>query len=112
MSDWTRRFEKECRRLQEAMGLLDWAFRFRAEKGDDKAAQVDMDKDAREAVFTAYEGKQDDAPERVALHEVLHVVFNEMQELAACRGNHEHTDVAREEHRAIERLCNFVLGRP
>lgn len=109
---WAERFETVCRELREEIGLHDWAFRFRVKKGDDtKAAQVDMDREAREAVFTAYtRGKHHDAPERVALHEVLHVVLNEMQEVAALRGNHEHMDVEIEEHRAIERLVNFIAG--
>lgn len=111
---WASRFEASCRDWQTRLGLNDWAFRFRVKRGDDtKAAEVDMDRDAREAVFTAYtRGKHVDTPERVALHEVLHVVLNEMQEVAALRGNHEHKDVEIEEHRAIERLVNMIDGRP
>lgn len=108
-----RRFERSCLKWREAFGLYDWAFRFKVKKGNDtKAAEVDMDRDAREAAFTFYtKGRHPDSPERLALHEVLHVILNEAQEIAAIRGNHEHKDVEIEEHRAIERLVNVIYGR-
>lgn len=110
---WARRFEKSCRAWQEEFGLMDWAFLFEAKKGDGtKVAEVNMDREAREAIFTAYtRGKHLYPPERIALHEVLHVVLNEAIEIAALRGNHDHCDVAIEEHRAIERLTNVIDGR-
>jgi hypothetical protein len=112
--EWAAQFEAAVRKLQVDLGLLDWAFRFETVEGDDtKAAEVNMDRDSREAVFTAYtKGEHPDTPERIAFHESLHVLVNEMQELAAERGNHDHRDVAREEHRFIERMGNFVFGRP
>ena len=110
MSDWSAAFEQSCLAWRCKFGLLDWAFRFTVEEGDDsKEARVDMDREARTAIFTSYtKGEHYDSPERTALHEVLHVVLNEMQELSALRGNHEHVDVAIEEHRAIERLLNVI----
>lgn len=109
---WARRFEESCCKWGTKLGLHDWAFSFRSEEGDGtKVAEVEMDRDAREAIFTAYTGgKHSFTPERIALHEVLHVLFNEMQELASIRGNHEHRDVALEEHRAIERLLVLIIG--
>lgn len=110
---WAVRFEKRVRRLQVDLGLLDWCFIFeRVKESGTFVAQVDMDRQCREAIFTVYLKAHRDSPERVALHEVLHVVMNEPQELAAERGNHNHKDVGIAEHIAIERMLNFILGRP
>jgi hypothetical protein len=108
------RFEAACMAWRAKFGLLDWAFRFKVEEGDDtRCAVVDMDHDAREAIFTYYtKGEQPEAPERLACHEVLHVVFVELLEVAVLRCHVEHKDVEREEHRAIERLLNALDGRP
>lgn len=109
---WPRRFEKEVRRLQGKLGLLDWTFRFKVEEGNkDTVAQVEMDRDARDACFTVFlSGPTSEPPERVALHECLHVLYTEAFDLAAQRAASQHPEVMREEHRAIERLCNFILG--
>lgn len=110
MSDAPARFEAACRAWQAKLGLFDWAFRFKVEEGDDtKAAEVDMDHDAREAVFTYYtKGEHPDRPERLAIHEVLHVLLNELMEVSVLRCHMEHKDVEREEHVAIERLLNVL----
>ena len=109
---WAKRFEDSCCQWGAKLGLLDWAFSFRSESGDGMTcAKVDIDRDSREATFTAYtNAKQGYSPERIALHEVLHVLLNEMQEVTVERGNIEHRDVVREEHRAIERLLNLIIG--
>lgn len=108
------RFEAACREWQLKFGLLDWSFRFIATEGDGtKDAEVDMDHDLREAVFTFYtEGEHVYTPERLAIHECLHVVLVELLEIAVVRAHLEHRDVEREEHRAIERLLNVLDGRP
>lgn len=108
MSDRPERFEAECRRRQVRFGLADWAFRFKVEEGDEtKDCQVDMDHDARTAIFTYFtKGEHLDSPEREAAHEVYHVVLVELLEVTVLRGHVEHRDVAREEHRAIERMLN------
>jgi hypothetical protein len=108
------RFEAACCAWQTRLGLLDWAFRFKVEEGDDtKDAEVDMDHDARTAIFTYYtKGDHADPPERLAAHEVLHVLLVELLEAAVLRCHVEHKDVEREEHRAIERLLNALDGRP
>lgn len=108
------RFEAECRRRWVRFGLFDWAFRFKVEEGDDtKDAEVDMDHDARTAIFTYYtKGEHLDSPEREAAHEVYHVLSVELQEVLILRGHIEHKDVAREEHRMIERLLNAEEDRP
>ena len=114
MTDLAARFEAACREWQVKLGLLDWSFRFRSEAGDGtKDAEVDMDHDAREATFTYYtDGEHAYTPERIAIHECLHVVLVEILEVAILRCHVEHPDVEREEHRAIERLLNVLDGRP
>lgn len=110
MSDAAARFEKACREWQLRLGLLDWSFRFKAIKGDStKHAEVNMDHDAREATFTFYtKGEHVYSPERLALHECLHVLLVETLEIAVLRAHVSHKDVEREEHRAIERLVNVL----
>lgn len=109
---YTERFEREVRKLQVKLGLLDWTFRFKVEEGDaDTVASVTMDSTARDALFKVFlSGPTAEPPERVALHEVLHVLYLETIETAAARANSTHADVGREEHRAIERLLNFIQG--
>lgn len=110
---WAARFERRVRRLQVELGLLDWCFTYEKAKADGTlVAQVNMNRECREATFTAYLKSHKDSPERIALHEVLHVIFNEPQELAAERGNHNNKDVGIAEHVAIERMLNFILGCP
>jgi hypothetical protein len=110
MSEAAARFEKACREWQAKLGLFDWSFKFEVVKGHStKYAEVNMDHDAREALFTFYaKGKQDYSIERLALHECLHVLLVETLEAAVLRANIDHKDVAREEHRAIERLVNLL----
>jgi hypothetical protein len=110
---WANRFEKECRRLQKELGLLDWCFIFEREKGDGTiSAEVNMHATAREATFTIYLFKQTDSPERIAFHEVLHVLLYEPLKAAAHHRSYRHKRVALEEHKGIERLVNFCLGQP
>ena len=108
--DFAKRFEREVRRLQVKLGLLDWSFSFKVEEGDaDTVASATMDRDGRSVIFRVFlSGPTDVTPESVALHEVLHVLYTEALDLAAERGNAMHRDVIREEHRAIERLINFI----
>lgn len=113
MSDAAARFEAACREWQARFGLLDWAFRFEVVKSPStKHAEVNMDHEIREAIFTFYtSGKPVYTPERLALHECLHVVLVEVLEVTAQRACITHRDVEREEHRAIERLTNVIGGK-
>lgn len=94
------------------MGLLDWSIRYKVRAGDgDAEAQVAYRVDARTATMTAYTNVEDGEPAvRVALHEMLHLVLADALNAAARRGDDAHPDVAREEHRAIERLINVIAG--
>lgn len=108
---WAARFEREVRRLQKKLGLTDWCFIYKRKKGDGgTSAEVNMSRECREAVFTAYLHDQTDSPERIALHEVLHVLYYETLQEAAHRGSYTHREVANQEHRAIERLVNWIDG--
>lgn len=109
---WAATFEREVSRLQVALGLLDWAIAFKVSDGDgSRVASVTMDLDGRTAVFECFRaGHTSEAPERVAFHEIMHVLLYEALELAAKRGDDNHADVQREEHKAIERLCHLVVG--
>jgi hypothetical protein len=108
---WADRFEKEVRRLQAELGLLDWCFLYERKKGDGSiSAEVNMSRQAREAVFTIYLFNQTDSPERIAYHEVLHVLLYEPLKEAAHRKSYKHREVGVAEHRAIERLVNARHG--
>jgi hypothetical protein len=108
---WAARFEKEVRRLQKELGLLDWCFVYERKRGDGSvSAEVNMSREAREAIFTIYLFEQTDKPERIAYHEVLHVLLYETLQEAAHRGDYLHKEVANQEHRAIERLVNHRHG--
>jgi hypothetical protein len=110
---WTKAFEKSCREWHVKLGLTDWTVRYSVEKAHDtNEAEVSYNCDSRHARITSYADAGDSLPaHRVAIHEMLHLLFADMIEVAAQRGS-AHTDVAREEHRVIERLLNALDGRP
>jgi hypothetical protein len=109
---WTKRFEASCRKWHVKLGLTDWTIRYAVEKASDtNEAEVAYNCDSRHAKITAYASAGEAlSPERVALHEMLHLLFADVIEVAAQRGS-SHADVAREEHRLIERLLNAFDGR-
>jgi hypothetical protein len=107
---WTRAFEKACWEWQIKLGLTDWTLRFKVEKGDgSRWAHVDYDLECRQVQVISYPDKMDANPDRIALHEMLHILLADYVSLAANRCSDTHTDVVREEHRAIERLLNALL---
>jgi len=98
-------FENEVRTWVDRFGLKDWYVDFKLdETATDAEAQVEYDKNTRHATFTyfAAAGKTY-PPERLALHEVLHLLFGDL--IPEDCGD----DVAREEHRVIERLLHVLL---
>lgn len=111
---WTRAFEQACRQWQMRLGLTDWTLRFKVEKGDGtKWAHVDYDLEARQAQLLSFSGAQEPRakPDRIALHEMLHILLADYVNLAARHGTDTHDNVTREEHRVIERLLNALDGR-
>lgn len=108
------RFEAACRKWQVTLGLTDWTLHFKTAPADGThEALVEYNGENRHATITYFTKVQDAlVPERVALHEMLHVLFADMLEIAARRASDGHADVAREEHRVIERLLNALDGRP
>lgn len=109
MSDWSDRFEATCRHIQQKLGLVDWTIHFKSapSKGDRVEAMVEYEVEDRHATLTVFEGAETGlSPERVARHEMYHLLFADLLAMAATRGHPEHVDVMREEHRVIERLLN------
>lgn len=98
------------------LGLVDWTLSFRTERDDGvRYAHVAYDTDARQATITVFVRKSTRdtlAPERIALHEMLHVLFADMLAVTAARASDTHAEVGREEHKVIERLLNAMEGRP
>lgn len=111
---WTRRFERSCREWQVALGLTDWTLAFRVARADGNyEATVEYNCENRQATLTSFTGVTDaDRAERVALHEMLHLLFADMLHASSLRASDTHPEVGREEHKAIERLLNAIEGRP
>ena len=88
------------------LGLKDWYVDIKHDRrGTDYEALVEYDKETRHATFTFYSAGQSSSYsiERLALHEVLHLLFADT--IPEDCGD----DVAREEHRVIERLLHVLL---
>ena len=115
---WSRRFEASCRKWQAMLGLTDWTLHFKMEKGDGtKHANVQYTCDSRQVIVTSFieRGEADGTratPERIALHEMLHIALADYCTAAARFASDTHDDVIREEHKVIERLLNALDGRP
>lgn len=111
---WTRRFEKSCRAWQVKLGLTDWSITYRVDHMPSAWARVEYDVDSRTALITSngyMKGLGERAPERIALHEMLHLLFADTIDTAGRRGG-DHVDTGRAEHAVIERLLNAIEGRP
>ena len=90
----------------DRLGLKDWYVDIKHDQeGTDYEALVEYDKETRHATFTFYSAGQSSSYsiERLALHEVLHLLFADT--IPEDCGD----DVAREEHRVIERLLHVLL---
>jgi hypothetical protein len=105
---WSRGFEAAVRRDQVKFGLTNWCFWFKVEEGDGTiCAEVRMGREGRDATFVAFtKTEQDDPPERVARHEIYHVLLCDVLEICASRGSDRHIDTKIAEHEVIERLLN------
>ena len=108
---WSVRFEKACRQWQGKLGLTDWTILFKVGKESEAEADVVYNCTNRHATITSYITSDALSPERIALHEMLHLLFADMLEMAGQKGG-DHADVGKEEHRAIERLLNTMDGKP
>lgn len=86
-------------------GLLDWYVDFKLDmESQDTEAQVEYDRNTRHATFTYFAAANKSySPDRLALHEVLHLLLGDL--IPEDCGD----DVAREEHRVIERLLHVLL---
>jgi len=112
---WNRRFEASCRDWQVRLGLMDWTLTFRVEPpSGNYEATICYDCASRQATLTSFGAGTPGRTkaDRIALHEMLHLLFADTLVMAATRASDMHPDVGREEHRVIERLLNALEGRP
>ena len=88
-----------------SFGLRDWyVYTVHSTEPSECEALIEYDRDTRHASITYYSACPDPQPiERVALHEVLHLLLGDL--IPEDCGD----DVAREEHRVIERLLHVLL---
>lgn len=105
-------FKTACEHWRQWFGLLDWRLVFQrkpAEGDDGRMATVYLNGTARVAMLVLWEGLERSIPlERIALHEMLHVLVNDCIEIAGKRATALHDDVFLEEHRLIERLMSVL----
>jgi hypothetical protein len=105
-------FQRHARRWLQRFGLTDYRVNFRLEpKDDSRMATIRMNSDTRVAEITLrFGGERDSSLERLALHEVIHLMLADLTAVAATRANDMHADCIREEHRLIERVIPVILG--
>lgn len=98
-------FETLVKHWVGKLGLRDWyVYTKHSMEPSECEALIEYDRDTRHASITYYSACPDPQPiERVALHEVLHLLFGDV--IPEDCGD----DVAREEHRVIERLLHVLL---
>lgn len=107
--EWAKAFEEGCKKWQTRLGLTDWSLRYTTGKPGRNIATVDYNQDTRRVTATAYvNDDMPEDPERVALHEMLHILFADFVAISAARASDMHPDVVREEHRMIERLLTAM----
>ena len=105
-------FRKACLKWQQQLGLQDWRLMFELDRKAeaDRHARVlyNIENRAAKVIYCA-RSETDQSIERLALHEMLHLLVAEALVLAGTRGDDTHADVIREEHRVIERLLKVLL---
>ena len=99
------KFREEVWHWVGRFGLRDWHVDFKLDMEETEAeAQVEYDRNTRHATFTYFAAPDKSCvPDRLALHEVLHLLLGDL--IPEDCGD----DVAREEHRVIERLLHVLL---
>lgn len=105
-------FRKACLKWQQQLGLQDWRLMFELDREaePERHARVhyNIANRAAKLIYCA-RSETDQSIERLALHEMLHLLVAEALELAGARADGSHADVIREEHRVIERLLKVLL---
>lgn len=96
----------------DKFGLYDWRCIFTVEKdAGDRIATVQVNPGSRVATFICYTTSESVMPvERIALHEVLHLLLADTLAEAVKHEDYYHDDIARLEHAAMERLMRVILG--
>lgn len=104
-------FKRHCLQWQRRFGLMDWRLNFKSEKQEDgRMAGINVNTDARVAELILRYGKEkerDSSIARLALHEMLHLLLNDL--VATVAGCDMHKDSIREEHKVLERLIGVLL---
>lgn len=105
-------YRKACLKWQQLLGLQDWRLMFELDRTSaaDLNARVLYNVRTRAAklVYCA-KSNTEQSIERLALHEMLHLLVADMLELAGERGDGSHPEVVKEEHRLVERLLKVLL---
>ena len=105
-------YRKACLKWQQQLGLADWRLMFELDRASssDRHARVLYNVETRAAkLILCARSVTDQSIERLALHEMLHLLTADMLVLAGARADDAHADVVREEHRCIERLLKVLL---
>lgn len=109
MSDFIK-FKAACGRWRKALGLMDWRVEYNSTRREkENGARCQTDSQCRHALITYNLAR--DTPhtlDELACHEMLHVVFADYSIICAKRGDSNHEDATREEHRIIERLLGVM----
>lgn len=106
-------FRREVERWVSALGLKDWKVHIvLGTEPSERRAEISYNWDNRTAritYFTKQTGSQltAQAPEKSALHEVIHLLMADAMMMAGKRGD-AHEDTIREEHRVVERLMGVL----
>ena len=110
-----RYFEARVKHWQKALGLLDWRVNAYMQKLDDRAAECEQWFEAHGA-HIRLNTEQEHRPskqhlDRVALHEVCHLLLSDMKGLIYSRTVTEN-QANTIEHGIIRRLENALCGQP
>lgn len=106
MSSRFETFRGHGLRWQKRLGLFDWNVAWVREKSSDKNnADITYNYETRHATVIFY----DSCPisislNRLALHEMLHLLHADLVYISAARANPLNDDIIREEHRVVARL--------
>lgn len=93
--------------------MLDWSVEYQHKPTQDAYAKTWTDNEARTAVIVLAtslpKNPSDRELDRIAFHEISHLVFNDLTNEAKARYTVEY-DIDRAEHAIIRRLENVIFG--
>lgn len=112
-SDFAR-FERAVRDYMSALGIHDWAVTIQHDQiGEGIMAQVQYKALGKSACFrltkhTEFDYGLDKTPERLALHEVLHLLLADFCETSAKLADSTHDLVIAREHEVLHKLMRVI----